>query len=257
MDSAPALAPGVPADYYRRIYDVEEHHWWCLGMRSLTATLLGERLVRPGSRLLDAGCGTGGFLRWALDHGSFSRAAGVDIAGSALELARQRVPEADLYSGSLAELPLDSESFELIVSHDVLQHVPEDDVSTSLQELFRVLVPGGTMVLRTNGSKTYRRERDDWRAYNREEFRQVLDAAGFVEERVTYANTIMSSLGAVRGRVPHAPSETADGIPDRAPGWFTSAVGRFALSVESRYLARPGRTLPYGHSLVAMVQRPS
>ena len=74
-----SLAPGVPQDYYRRIREAEDAHWWFRGMRQISAALLGERL-RTGGRVLDAGCGTGGYLRWLLDEGSFSGAAGVDVA---------------------------------------------------------------------------------------------------------------------------------------------------------------------------------
>src|SRR5438093_3607485 len=121
------LAPGVPRDYYERIAEVGDRHWWYLGMRRITESLLGERLRQPGARLLDAGCGTGGFLRWLLDRGTFAAAAGVDIGGAAIELARARVPEADLRVGALRELSFDDDSFELAVMDDVLQHVPEDD----------------------------------------------------------------------------------------------------------------------------------
>src|SRR2546425_868787 len=107
MRNATALAPGVPADYYQRIYAAEERHWWHLGMREITRSLLGDRLTRPGSRLLDAGCGTGGFLRWALDSGSFAFAAGVDLGSAAIELARERVPDAELTVAALTALPFD------------------------------------------------------------------------------------------------------------------------------------------------------
>jgi SAM-dependent methyltransferase len=256
MDSAPALAPGIPADYYRRIFDAEEHHWWYVGMRELTGVLLGERVTRPGSRLLDAGCGTGGFLRWMLDCGSFGSAAGVDLAASAVTLARERVPEADMRAAPLSAIPFDDGAFDLVVSNDVLQHVHEDDVGRSLDELRRVLEPGGTLVLRTNGARKLRRERDDWRAYDRRTLRRLLSDAGFEEERVTYANTMLSVWGAARGRSPHAPSEAVDGIPHRAPGRLVSAVGSRILGAERRYLAT-GRTLPYGHSLLAVVRRPA
>ena len=51
-------------------------------------------------------------------------------------------------------------------------------------------------------------------------------------------------------------TETVDGIPDHAPGRLASTLGRYALVCERRYLGRAGRTLPYGHSLVALVTRP-
>lgn len=256
MDAAPALAPGIPADYYRRIYDAEEHHWWYVGMRELNGTLLGDRATRPGSRLLDAGCGTGGFLRWLLDRRSFAHAAGVDLAASAVTLARQRVPEADLRPAPLSALPFDDGTFDLVVSNDVLQHIHEDDVQRSLDELHRVLAPGGTLLMRTNGARTLRRERDDWRAYDRRTVQRLLAETGLEVERVTYANTLLSLWGAARGRSPHAPTEDGDGIPRETPGRAVSLVGSRILAAERRYVAS-GRTLPYGHSLVAVATRPA
>lgn len=256
MDTAPALAPGIPADYYKRIFDAEEHHWWYVGMRELNGTLLGARATRADSRVLDAGCGTGGFLRWLLDRGSFGYAAGADLAASALALARERVPEADLRPAPLSALPFDDRAFDLVVSNDVLQHVHEDDVRRSLEELYRVLEPGGTLLVRTNGARTLRRERDDWRAYDRRTVQELLAKTGFEEERVTYANTLLSLWGAARGRAPHAPTEDGDGIPRKMPGRVVSLVGSQVLAAERRYLAT-GRTLPYGHSLVAIARRPA
>lgn len=252
MGGAPVLAPGIPADYYRRIYEAEERHWWYRGMRSISAALLGSRLAAPGSRLLDAGCGTGGFLRWALDRGSFAGAAGVDLGAAAIELARARVPEADLRTAPLASLPFDDASFDLVVTNDVLQHVPEADVAASLAELRRVLARGGTLLLRTNGARRLRRERDDWRAYDRPTLRGALEAAGFACERVTYANMPLSLWGVIRGRAPHAPSEHHDGIPRSRPSRVATAVGGRLLAAEAAYLRRPGRTLPYGHTLFAV-----
>src|SRR5712691_3430246 len=113
MTTEPILAPGVPPDYYRAIYDAEEQHWWHIGMREIARTLLDARLTRPGSRLLDAGCGTGGFLHWALAEGAFATAAGIDLGTAAIELARRRVPEADLRLASLRSLPFPDTPFDL------------------------------------------------------------------------------------------------------------------------------------------------
>jgi SAM-dependent methyltransferase len=252
MPNSPALAPGIPPDYYRRIFVAEERHWWYRGMQAVTAALLGERLERSGQRLLDAGCGTGGFLRWALDRGSFSASAGVDVATAAIELAHARVPEADLHAAALAALPFEDASFDLVVSNDVLQHVHEDDVAASLSELRRVLSPSGTLLLRTNGARRLRRERDDWRAYDRATLTAELERAGFSCERLTYANTAPSLWGALRGRSPCAPTEESDGVPSRRPRRVGQCVGGALLQAEARYLSRPGRTLPYGHTLFAV-----
>ena len=55
----------------------DERHWWYQGMLAIECALLGDRLARRGQRFLDAGCGTGGMLRWALESGSFASVAGV------------------------------------------------------------------------------------------------------------------------------------------------------------------------------------
>jgi ubiquinone/menaquinone biosynthesis C-methylase UbiE len=252
MTSSPLLAPGIPPDYYERIFEVEESHWWYRGMRSISAALLGERLTRPGQRLLDAGCGTGGFLDWALGCAAFASVAGVDIGSAPIELARVRLPAADLRAAPLRALPFADGAFDLVVSNDVLQHVNETEVGESLSELRRVLAADGTLLLRTNGARRLRRERHDWRAYDRATLATQLEAAGFVCERVTYANTLLSFYGASRGRTPHAPSEDSDGIPRSRPSRLVNLVGARVLAAEGRWLSRPGHTLPYGHTLFAV-----
>jgi len=244
-------APGIPTDYYDRIFAFEQSHFWYVGMRRIADALLP---LREG-RLLDAGCGTGGFLRWAIDNGGFVRVAGIDIGGDAIELARRRVPEADLRVGPLHQLPFSDASFDVVVTNDVLQHVPEQDVAASLSELHRVLAPRGALVVHTNGARRLRRERDDWRAYDRRTLVDALTRAGFVCERATYANMVLSAWGALRRRVPHAPSERSAGVPAAAPGRLVSAVGAFLLAAEAALLRFPGVRLPYGHTLFVVARK--
>lgn len=250
--TAPAIAPGVPPDYYERIADVDERHWWYRGMLTIECALLGERLSRSGQKLLDAGCGSGGTLRWAIDSGFFASVAGVDLGSHAIEIARQRVPQAQLHVAPLRDLPFADASFDLVVSHDVLQHLHEREIEESLGELRRVLTRKGALLLRTNGSRSVRRERDDWRAYNREALEQTLRRGGFVCERITYANLVVSLLAAARRRSPHAPSATHHGVPPVDEGSIKRAIGSRLLAAEARWLAPPGRSLPFGHSLLAV-----
>jgi SAM-dependent methyltransferase len=256
MVGASALAPGVPPDYYQRILANEDDHWWYRGMLRITESLLGERLLRPTQRVLDAGCGTGGFLRWILRKRPAWSVSGVDIGSEALELARTLLPNVDFRQAPLRSLPFDGGSFYLVVSNDVLQHVHEDDVEQSLAEIRRVLRPAGALLLRTNGATSLRRERADWRRYDSASLRRQLESAGLVCERLTYANTLLSLYGAARRRSPRAPSDVGAGIPRPDPSLLATAVGTVALSAEARWLARPNRRLPYGHTLIA-VARPA
>jgi SAM-dependent methyltransferase len=245
------LAPGVPSDYYDSIDAIEEHHWWYRGMRAITAALLAERLSRRSQRLLDAGCGTGGFLRWALDLDAFAEASGVDLSPAAIDLASRRVPEATLAVASLHRLPFPESAFDLVVASDVLQHVPEAEVHGSLRELSRVLRPGGALLVRTNGARRARRERDDWRVYDAGSLSEVLTEAGFRCERVTHANLAGSLLAIARGRAPRPPTEHTHGVPSAEPS-MAGAIAYRLLLAEARYLRRHSRSLPYGHTLFAL-----
>jgi ubiquinone/menaquinone biosynthesis C-methylase UbiE len=254
--SGEGLAPGVPADYYRRIYDAEEQHWWYRGMRSITEALLARQIEVPGQSLLDLGCGTGGFLAWAGRTGSFDRLAGIDISSAAISYARDRVGEAELYVGKLEQLPFDDGSFDLIAMNDVLQHIPEDEIERILTEARRVLRPTGAFFVRTNGARALRRERSDWRAYSAQALVATLESGGFRCERITYAN-IATSLWALANRdAPRAPSEERHGIPSDGGARWKSVIGLHLLRLEAAYLRRPGRRLPYGHTLF-MLARPA
>jgi SAM-dependent methyltransferase len=241
----------VPADYYRRLHEVDTHHWWHLGMRSIEAALLAGRM---GGSVLDAGCGTGGFLAWAAASGAFTRLCGVDISAEAIELARETVPSADLRVAPLDRIPFGDAEFDLVVSNDVLQHVPEASLDTSLKELRRVLRPGGTLLVRTNGDRHERRERHDWRAYDAGTLAADLRRAGFAVRRVTHANALLSLAAVARGVRPHAPTGTSSGIPP-VEGGVKADIGRLLLELEARYLAGRTRRLPYGHTLFALAER--
>jgi SAM-dependent methyltransferase len=250
--NAPTIAPGVPADYYERIAEVDERHWWYRSMLAIEFALLGDRVSRAAQRLLDAGCGTGGFLHWAADSGLFASVAGVDLGSEAIDLARRRVPEADLRVAPMRELPFAAASFDLVVMHDVLQHIHASEIDESLRELRRVLSPDGVLLLRTNGSRRLRTEREDWRAYDLDSLEETLHRGGFKCERITYANFVLSLLAAARGRSPHAPTETRHGVPPHDEGSIKSAIGRFLLGAEERWLSRAGRSLPFGHNLLTV-----
>ena len=136
--------------------------------------------------------------------------------------------------------------------HDVLQHIPEEDLPGSLQELGRVLDRRGALVVRTNGGRRFRRARSDWRLYDREALQDTLEASGFRCERITYANMLPSIVAALRGRTPQAPTESRAGVPPQDSSRIRARVGSELSRIEAHYLARPRRSLPYGHSLWAV-----
>jgi SAM-dependent methyltransferase len=240
----------IPPDYYARMHAAEEQHWWHRGLREIELALLRPRLDSR-ARLLDAGCGTGGFLRFLLDRGAVGSAAGVDLSPEAIELARERVPEADLAVASVTGLPFADEAFDAAVLNDVLQHLPEEDVDRALGELRRVVRPGAAVAVRTGGGLRERRERHDWRVYDRRKLRNELERHGFAVERVTHANLVGSLAAEATGRRPRPPTDERCGIP-RGQSRSAAAAGTASLYAERILLSRTRASIPFGHTLLAL-----
>jgi malonyl-CoA O-methyltransferase len=93
-----------------------------------------------GMTALDAGCGTGRYLRLLRDRGA--RAVGVDL--SAAMLARAGADSRRVARADIRVLPIASQSIDVIVCGLVLGDVP--DLPAALAELSRVVRPGGRVV---------------------------------------------------------------------------------------------------------------
>jgi SAM-dependent methyltransferase len=107
-----------------------------------------ERLgIGAGQRVLDIGCGSGVYLRAAADRGA--EVAGLDASESLLEIARARVPEADLRSGDMQFLPYEDDTFDVVSGFNSFFFA--GDMAAALREAGRVAKPGGTVLIQVWG----------------------------------------------------------------------------------------------------------
>ena len=93
--------------------------------------------------LLDGGCGTGLFTKRAVERGA--KVTSLDIAPKLVELTIKKCPTAKGVEGSLLELPFDDNTFDFVISSDVIEHTP--DPLAAVKELIRVLKPGGKICI--------------------------------------------------------------------------------------------------------------
>jgi SAM-dependent methyltransferase len=103
--------------------------------------------LAAGQRVLDIGCGSGAFLRVAADRGA--RVAGLDASESLLELARARVPDAELRLGDMESLPFDDDVFDVVTGFNSFFFAA--DLVAALREAGRVAKPGAPVVIQVWG----------------------------------------------------------------------------------------------------------
>jgi SAM-dependent methyltransferase len=130
---------------YLKMNRLEHEHWWFVSRRCIIETVLRSHVksIGPHSKILDAGCGTGGNLD--LLSSLSCDVTGLEMDPDAAEIARSKSGKA-VYIGSLPDqIPFADESFDLIVLLDVLEHI-EDDIGT-LAALTAKLKPGGNLLI--------------------------------------------------------------------------------------------------------------
>lgn len=115
----------------------------------LVAWVLGLVPLARGQRVLDAGCGNGRYLSALLRRGI--PATGCDLSPGML---RSVEAHHRLVRGDLSALPFGGGSFDVVIAAHVLFHV--EDRAAAAGELRRVLRPGGTLLVVTNGARHLR-----------------------------------------------------------------------------------------------------
>jgi SAM-dependent methyltransferase len=122
---------------------VQRDHWWFVGRRQLLTGLLHDLGPRPTWRVLEVGTGTGANLP-VLKALGVRQVVGCDLSADALQYSRQTSGLA-FAQADASSLPFASNSFDVVVAADVIEHV--DDDGAALREFARVLKPGGHFVL--------------------------------------------------------------------------------------------------------------
>jgi SAM-dependent methyltransferase len=103
--------------------------------------------LKPGERVLDIGCGVGAFLRLAADRGA--QPHGLDASEPLIELARERLPEADLRVGEMEALPYGDHTFDLVTGFNSFFFA--NDIVAAVREAGRVAKPGAPVVIQVWG----------------------------------------------------------------------------------------------------------
>jgi ubiquinone/menaquinone biosynthesis C-methylase UbiE len=230
---------------------LEANHWWFVGKRLIVRALLGPRLGRPGLRVLDVGCGTGGVLAHLADAAAV---VGIDRSPEAVAHCRRRgLMQTAVSDGH--RLPFADRTFDAVLLLDVLEHFADEQAL--LAEVRRLLRPGGMMLVSVPAYQFLWSEHDEVlhhvRRYTAPRLRAALEGARLAVERLTYTNVVpLVPACVVRGVLPrlgvHRPAGTD--FRRHAPWVNRALVAGYRL--EAAALSR--MRMPAGLSVAAVAR---
>jgi SAM-dependent methyltransferase len=125
-----------------RLWGIEAQDWLEIQERKspvLWNPVMDAAGVSAGTRVLDAGCGTGGATVLAHERGAIISAC--DASEAMLVIARRRLPAVNFRLADLESIPFPDSAFDVVLAINSLQFVA--DPARAAQEMVRVTAPGG------------------------------------------------------------------------------------------------------------------
>jgi SAM-dependent methyltransferase len=242
-----------------RTYLAEQRHFWFRGFRRFVAPLL-TNAVRgvPRPKLLDAGCGTGANLTFLEEYG---RPFGLELYWRGLQFGRSR-GLTRLVQGSVTDLPYASGSMDVVLSFDVLYCLHPPAEQSAIEEMYRVLKPGGGAIINVAALDMLKGDHSvlggEVHRYRRPELRHKLERAGFCVERLTYTNaSLFPIIATVRAFQRLRGLKTGADLNGDfyVPPHPINALFSGALGLEARLIAA-GIDMPFGSSLLCLARKP-
>lgn len=182
---------------YQTMAALEADFWWYRAMHQAATARLRRYVPRERfALLLDAGCGTGGFLRHWREQPEYQRAFGIDLFSEACTSAKAKTT-LDIVQGRVDQLPLADNSLPLITCHDVLYHRAVDEPK-ALKEWHRCLQPAGYLSVQVAAYQWLHSAHDEQvhgaRRYTETELCHKLRLAGFDIVASGYWNSLLFPL---------------------------------------------------------------
>lgn len=233
---------------YHRMAVLEATMWWYRALHAGLIDRLRAAKLPAGARLLDAGCGTGGFLARLSAETTGWQLAGLEYDTEAAALARTKTG-LPIETGSVNAMPYADASFDAVVSADVLCHAGVDEAA-ALAEIRRCLRPGGLLLLNLPAYQWMASAHDahvhNARRYTAGRARLLLEAAGFASVRSGYWNSLLFPLMLLHRLTARSREDSGSDVRP-FPGWQDRLFS--AMTALERRLARLGLGLPFGGSV--------
>lgn len=238
---------------YRQMREVEDVHWWFTARRKIIGKIIKQLNLPENTRILDAGCGTGGNLKMLSTYGSVT---GVEMDQKAAEMARDRNIGSVLEGYLPDSFPIDEkEKFNLIVLLDVLEHIEDD--SASLKQIKKYLNENGKLIITVPAFPFLWSSHDEVhhhkRRYTQHSLAKVVKLSGMNVKYISYYNMLLFPAAAIIRIIsklgPGKSSQDSNEVP--LPGNYLNKLLSKLFSFEAGFIGSV--KVPFGLSLIAVV----
>jgi SAM-dependent methyltransferase len=244
----------MDAKLYDELWRVEQEHWWFRARRDIVWSLVGRFVDRAAERRLricELGCGTGGNLAAVADR---HEVIGVECSPRALAYARRRLGERVIRGSLPNDVDLPSNSFDVVLLMDVLEHVEDD--ARSAATAMQLIRPGGIVVATVPAYQWLYTARDvqhhHFRRYNKRRFQSLWSGDECDTLLLSHYNSFLFPIAAVArlaSKIRRTDGSWDLSVPHRAINNALASVMRSERNLLGRV------TLPFGLSLVAVARK--
>jgi SAM-dependent methyltransferase len=242
----------VKPSEYDKLDRVEDRMWWFAAMHAnLLMAAQRSALDEPDLPILDAGCGTGGFLSRLAVKYSGKPVIGLDLDLQACTRAAIKSTR-PVCAGSVNDLPFANDALAVIFSADVLCHQGVDD-HRALRQFHRCLSQNGRLILNLPAYRWMLSHHDlavsNVRRYTATGVRRLLEAVGFRPVYISYWNALLLPLMVIARKLVPEPHGVVSDV--KLYPRSVEMVCRGATALEAALLRR-GARLPFGASILAI-----
>jgi SAM-dependent methyltransferase len=245
---------------YGRMAEVESRMWWYTSLHACLLASIREIFHTDTQiRILDAGCGTGGFLRYLRDRG-YDNSIGLDIEDLAVEASRNQGFE--IIQGSISDPATLQQAgkADVIVSMDVICSLADEGERVIfLQEATKLLNDHGLLLIQTPAfsclSGIHDRAVGVKRRYSKSAMRQLLKQAGIENYHLRYRLTLLTPLILLIRGIQRLRLKLSRNVPIESDVRMLPALINTLLAGLQRFEDRRLSFRPFGTSLQILVTK--
>lgn len=182
------------------MFDVEDRHWWYVGNHeNFLRILAGNGILKHGTKVLDAGCGTGGWLQILKSKYDIVE-TGIDNREIALSYAKSRGLK-NLINGDLNNYSNNEDCFELITCFDVIYHKDVND-ALAIRNFYKSLKEDGNLMISVPAYSFLQSKHDELvhtnKRYRKNELRRLLENNGFEIIKISYTVSLLFPVALIK-----------------------------------------------------------